>query len=106
VSPWTSELQPERTALAWSRSWFTMLCGSVVVARDAFANGVFVAVVVAAVAGAVWAGLAAVVHLAYRRRSRTLTAGGVHEVMLPAALAASATALLSFGALLVALAEA
>jgi len=99
MTPWTSELQPERTALAWGRSWLAMLCASVLVARDALVGGVPAVMVAVAAGCALWAWCALRVPLHYRRRSRDLAAGRPLQLMGPAVLAASGTVVLCLAAL-------
>lgn len=99
MRPWTAELQPERTALSWSRSWLAMLCACALVARDAMVGGAVVVLVVALVAGAAWTSLALLGPGRYRRRTRALVADRPTKVMVPAVLAASGTGLLCLAAL-------
>ncbi len=103
MTPWTPELQPERTALAWGRSWLSMVVASLVVAREGLTSGAPLVAAAAVAAGLVWAGIAALVPRQYRRRTVTLVGGGLHAVMLPAVLAASATATLCLATLVLVL---
>lgn len=105
MNPWTAELQQERTALAWNRSWLATLGGSALVAREALLGGMAVALVIAAAAGVAWAVLATLVPMRYRARTRSLARGRPHDVMMPAVLAASGTVLLCLAALAVVLAS-
>lgn len=99
MRPWTAELQPERTALSWSRSWLAMLGACALVARSAVAADAVVALAVALVAGAAWVGLALLGPRRHRTRSRVLVADGLPKVGGPVLMAASGTALLCLAAL-------